>query len=82
MVTIAPGYVATPMTAVNTYSMSFLLPVDEAARRFAVAIERGTSYTVIPWQMGVVAKLLRLMPNPLFDAIFARTGRKPRGLEL
>ncbi|MDP2135492.1 MAG: SDR family NAD(P)-dependent oxidoreductase, partial [Sulfuritalea sp.] len=82
VVTIAPGYIATPMTAKNPYPMPFLLAADEAARRFARAIEGGTSYTVIPWQMGVVAKLLRLLPNPVFDAIFARTGRKPRGLDL
>lgn len=82
VVTLVPGYIATPMTAVNRYPMPFLLAADEAAPRFARAIEGGTSYTVIPWQMGVVAKLLRLLPNPLFDAIFARTGRKPRGLDL
>jgi NAD(P)-dependent dehydrogenase (short-subunit alcohol dehydrogenase family) len=82
VVTIAPGYIATPMTAVNSYPMPFILAADEAARRFARAIERGVSYTVIPWQMGVVARLMRLLPNPLFDAIFARGGRKPRGLDL
>jgi hypothetical protein len=58
------------------------MPAGEAAWRFARAIARGTSYTVIPWQMGVAAKLLRLLPNPVFDAIFARVGRKPRGLDL
>ena len=57
-----------------------LILADEAARRFARAIDAGTGYTVIPWQMGVVAKLLRLLPNLLFDRIFARAGRKPRGL--
>lgn len=82
VVTIAPGYIATPMTAVNGYRMPFLMPADEAAGRFARAIRRGTSYTVIPWQMGAVAKLLRLLPDPLFDAAFARAGRKPRGLDL
>lgn len=82
VVTIVPGYIATPMTAVNPYPMPFLLPADEAARRFARAIERGVSYVVIPWQMGVVAKLMRLLPNFLFDALFARAGRKPRGLDL
>ena len=82
VVTIAPGYIATPMTAVNRYPMPFLMPADAAARRFARAIERGTSYTVIPWQMGVVAKLMRLLPNPVFDRLFARAGRKPRGLDL
>ncbi|MBK7422213.1 MAG: SDR family oxidoreductase [Propionivibrio sp.] len=78
VVTIAPGYIETPMTAINPYRMPFLLPADEAARRFARAIERGTSYTVIPWQMGVVARLLRLLPNALYDRLFANAPRKPR----
>ena len=80
VVTIAPGYIESPMTAVNPYTMPFLLPADEAARRFARAIERGASYTVIPWQMGVVAKALRLLPNGLYDRLFAGAPRKPRGL--
>ncbi len=82
VVTIAPGYIETPMTAVNRYPMPFMLPVDEAARRFVRAIDAGTTYTVIPWQMGVVARLLRLLPNAVFDSIFARAGPKPRGLDL
>lgn len=82
VVTIAPGYIATPMTAVNDYPMPFLMPAEQAAWRFARAIERGTSYTVIPWQMGVIGKLLRLLPNALFDRVFSRAGRKPRGLDL
>lgn len=82
VVTISPGYIETPMTAVNDYPMPFLLKADEAAKRFAREIERGNSYVVIPWQMGLVAKLLRLLPNVLFDYLFARAGRKPRGLPL
>lgn len=82
VLTIAPGYVATRMTAANPYPMPFLLSADEAARRFARAIERGASYSVIPWQMGVVAKLLRLLPNPIFDALLSRAARKPRSFEM
>lgn len=78
VVTIAPGYIATPMTAINPYRMPFLLPAAEAARRFAAAIARGVSYTVIPWQMGIVAKLLRLLPNALYDRLFVNAPRKPR----
>ena len=78
VVTIAPGYIATPMTAINPYRMPFLLSADEAARRFARAIARGSSYTVIPWQMGVVAKFLRALPNWLYDRLFAHAPRKPR----
>lgn len=80
VVTIAPGYIETPMTAVNPYKMPFLLPADKAAERFASAIENGVSYTVIPWQMGVVAKVLRLLPNWLYDRLFTSAPRKPRGL--
>ena len=80
VVTIAPGYIDTPMTAINPYRMPFLLPADEAARRFARAIERGASYTVIPWPMGIVAKLLRLLPNALYDRLFANAPRKPKVL--
>lgn len=80
VVTIAPGYIETPMTAVNPYKMPFLLPVDQAAKRFAAAIARGTTYTVIPWPMGVVAKLLRALPNWLYDRLFTSAPRKPRGL--
>jgi len=80
VVTIVPGYIKTPMTAVNPYRMPFLLPVDEAVRRFARAIERGCSYAVIPWQMGVVAKILRLLPNALYDRLFANAPRKPKTL--
>lgn len=82
VVTLAPGYIATPMTAVNTYPMPFMLDADVAARRMARVIAAGRSYAVVPWQMGVVAKLLRALPDPLFDLLFARAGRKPRGLPL
>ena len=77
--TLCPGYIDTPMTAKNPYPMPFLLSADEAAPRFARVIARGTSYAVVPWQMAIVAKLLRLLPNTLFDSAFAKAGRKPRG---
>lgn len=80
VVTIAPGYIETPMTAVNGYKMPFLLPVDQAAQRFAAAIAKGVSYTVIPWPMGVVAKVLRALPNWLYDRLFTNAPRKARGL--
>jgi NAD(P)-dependent dehydrogenase (short-subunit alcohol dehydrogenase family) len=80
VVTVAPGYIATPMTAVNRYPMPFILPADEAARRIARDIGKGVSFSVVPWQMAVVAKLLRWLPDPLFDRAFARAGRKPRHL--
>jgi short-subunit dehydrogenase len=78
VVTIVPGYIATPLTAGNRYPMPFLMPVDRFASQAVDAIARGVGYRVIPWQMGVVAKLLRLLPNPAFDALLAGRGRKRR----
>lgn len=78
VVTLLPGYIATPLTARNPYPMPFLMPAAAFAQRAFRAIAAGDSYRVIPWQMGVVAKLLRLLPNPLFDRVFAGRGRKPR----
>jgi len=80
--TIVPGYIATPMTAGNRYPMPFMLSAAEAARRIVRHIEGGTSYAVVPWQMAIVAKILRLLPNGLFDRLFARAGRKSRRLPL
>jgi len=79
VVTLAPGYIATPMTENNPYPMPFLMPVDAAAASMVRHIARGSRFAVMPWPMGVVASLLRLLPRPLFDAAFARAGRKPRG---
>ena len=67
------------MTRANPYPMPFLMPAATFAARAADAIAAGTSYRVIPWQMGVVAKLLRALPNAVYDLAFARAPRKPRG---
>ena len=76
--TICPGYIATEMTRRNPYPMPFLIPADEAARRFARVIDAGTSYAVIPWQMAIVGRILGVLPNWLYDTFAAKAGRKPR----
>ena len=80
VVTICPGYIRTPMTAVNPYPMPFILEADEAARRMARAIGRGERFAVIPWQMGLVGRVLKLLPRWLYDRLFAKAPHKPRGL--
>lgn len=78
VVTLLPGYIATPLTANNGYRMPFLLSADAFAHQALRAIAAGVSYRVIPWPMGVVAKLLRVLPNAWFDALLAGRARKPR----
>ena len=82
VVTVCPGYVDTPLTQRNRYSMPFLMQPEDFAEQAYRAIRAGASYRVIPWQMGVVAKLLRMLPNPLFDKVLAGRPRKRRQSEM
>jgi NAD(P)-dependent dehydrogenase (short-subunit alcohol dehydrogenase family) len=78
VITVCPGYIATPMTARNPYPMPFLLAPEAAARRIARAIDRSRRLVVLPWQMAWIGRALRLLPGPIYDRAFARAPRKPR----
>ncbi len=78
VVTICPGYIRTPMTDVNTYAMPFIISADDAAKRIARVIKVGKSFAVVPWQMGFIGSLLKLLPNWLYDWVFSKAPHKPR----
>jgi len=78
VVTICPGYIATPMTQSNRFPMPFIISAESAAARMANAIERRPRFTVIPWQMGVIGAVLKMLPRPLYDGVFTRAPRKAR----
>ena len=82
VVTICPGFIDTPMTQVNRYHMPFLLSPEEAAARFARAIESKRRLAVIPWQMAIAGTLLRALPAWAYDRLMARAPRKSRDLPL
>jgi short-subunit dehydrogenase len=78
VITVCPGYIVTPMTANNPFRMPFILTADDAAGKVASIIRNKTSFAVIPWQMAIVARLLKLLPDFLYDRLFAKAPRKPR----
>jgi short-subunit dehydrogenase len=78
VVTIGPGYIDTPLTRGNRYGMPFLMQPDDFADKAFRAIVDGVSYRIIPWQMGVVAQLMRALPNWLYDRALAGRPRKQR----
>jgi short-subunit dehydrogenase len=82
VVTICPGYIATPMTERNPYPMPFLIDADTGARKISHAIDCGKTYTVIPWQMAVVARVLRVLPNWLYDRLLQSAPHKPRRIDI
>jgi NAD(P)-dependent dehydrogenase (short-subunit alcohol dehydrogenase family) len=76
--TLAPGYIKTPLTSKNRFPMPFLMSADDFAHQAFQAIEQGTSFKVIPTPMAWVARLLRILPNALFDRAFKNQPRKHR----
>ena len=76
--TIAPGYIRTPMTDVNSYKMPFLMNADVFAHKFANAVENKTRFKVIPWQMGWLARFMRLVPPFLWDFAMKKAPHKKR----
>ena len=81
VVTLCPGYIDTPLTQGNSYGMPFLMKAEDFAAQALRAIEAGTSYRVIPWQMGVIAKVMRMLPNAVLDRAVQGRGRKKRSGE-
>ncbi len=67
--TLCPGFVRTPMTAMNEFHMPWLLEADEAARRMVHALHRRRKVYNFPWQTSLLMKLTRWLP----DWIMARS---------
>jgi short-subunit dehydrogenase len=81
VVTLAPGYIKTPLTSKNKFPMPFLMSADDFAHQAYQAIEQGASFKVIPTPMAWVARLLRILPDALFDRAFKNQPRKHRAQE-
>lgn len=69
---INPGFVETPMTAVNEFPMPYIIKAEDAASRILNGLARGKFEIAFPWQLVTTLKLLRLMPNSLYLRLAAR----------
>ncbi|MFZ9286028.1 MAG: SDR family oxidoreductase [Burkholderiaceae bacterium] len=78
VVTISPGYIATPLTRRNRYPMPFLMAPADFAARAVRAIAAGVPHRVIPWPMAAIAMLLRVLPAAWLDRLLAGRPRKHR----
>ena len=76
--TIAPGYIRTPMTELNQYKMPYLMNADDFAVKFVDAVHAKKRFIIIPWQMGVIAKIMRLIPSRLWDHLMKNAPHKKR----
>lgn len=58
---INPGFVATPMTAVNEFPMPFIIPVEEAVERIFTGLQKDKFEIAFPRQMVFWMKILRMI---------------------
>ena len=73
---INPGFVRTPMTAVNRYWMPALMPVDRAAARIVRGLRRDRKEIHFPRRLSWTLKVLRILPFPVYERIISTFVRR------
>ncbi len=69
---IRPGFIDTPLTKKNRFKMPWLMGPERAARKILAAVAKRKKVYTFPWQMAFVARLMRWLPDWLYDAIMGK----------
>ena len=77
---VCPGYVKTPMTAVNDFQMPFLMSAPKAAQIIKKSLNKNKSRVAFPFLLYFVVWLATLISTTITDPIFARLPKK-KGLD-
>jgi short-subunit dehydrogenase len=75
---INPGFVRTPLTDRNAFRMPFLVEADDAAERIVRGLERGKKEIHFPAPMSWAAKILRVLPYPVYERLILALQRAPK----
>jgi short-subunit dehydrogenase len=67
VITVKPGFVETPMTAKNKFPMPFLMSAEKAAKIIIDGIKKEKRIIQFPLPTVLGAKLMRIVPDFLFD---------------
>ena len=78
---VNPGFFRTPLTDRNTFHMPFLVEVDDAAEKIVRGLERGKKEIHFPAPMSWGAKLLRVLPYPVYERLIRTLQRVPATAE-
>lgn len=66
---IHPGFIKTPLTAGREAQMPFLMELDAAVKKMALAIEKRRKRYSFPWQLATIVRLGMVMPIWIYDRI-------------
>jgi NAD(P)-dependent dehydrogenase (short-subunit alcohol dehydrogenase family) len=72
VVTLCPGFVATPLTAKNDFPMPFLMVPEAAAKRIAEGLATGHFEVRFPRRLAWLLGLMAALPYPLYFALTKR----------
>ncbi len=73
---ICPGYVRSPMTAVNDFPMPLLMDADRAARIIRRGLARNRPRIAFPWRLYVAVRLISALPPGLTEPLLRRLPKK------
>jgi len=79
LVTVAPGFIHTPMTA-DIETLPFLMEPEDAARAILDGIRRGQSVVRFPRPAAFAMGLVRLLPPFLLDRLYRTDAAEQEGL--
>jgi short-subunit dehydrogenase len=69
---VHPGFIKTPLTDKNDFSMPFLLTSEEAAQRIVKGVKAQKNYIHFPKRLTLLLKLFSLLPSSLWQSLILR----------
>ncbi len=73
---VCPGFVRSPMTAINPFPMPFLVEAERAARIIKRGLTRNRARIAFPWPLAAAIWLLTALPPGLSDPAMRRLPEK------
>jgi short-subunit dehydrogenase len=73
VITVNPGFIATPMTEKNNFKMPFLMSAERAAKIIVDGIERGKRVVEFPLPMSMLTRFARHVPDAIYDSVTSRS---------
>ncbi|MDR2760654.1 MAG: SDR family NAD(P)-dependent oxidoreductase [Rickettsiales bacterium] len=73
---ICPGFVDTPLTALNNFYMPFLMSPEKAAKKIRRGVEKNKKFIIFPKILRCAIKLADCLPFGLGDQFFSKLSKK------
>lgn len=73
---IMPGFVTTPMTAVNDFPMPFLMPAERAARIVQRGLAANRARIAFPWPMAILSWMIGALSPAITDRLLRAAPKK------